>query len=205
VQRVDYPPLFQELVRQLRRMPGVGPRSAERIALWTIQSRDARPQEIAQALLQGASGIHNCAHCGFFTEQEICVICADPGRDRSLLCVVEQPTDILPLERAAAYRGLYHALGGKLSPLDNINAEDLRIDSLLHRVETENPREVILATGADVEGEATANYISDLLRAAPVQLTRLAQGLPAGLALESADDLTIARALSGRVVVGRTE
>ncbi len=185
-------------------MPGIGPRSAERIALWMVQARDARSPEIAQAIARCATGIRNCVKCGFFSEQELCVICSDTARDSGMLCVVEQPTDILPLERTATYRGLYHSLGGKLSPLDHIGAGDLRIDELIRRVAQEQPREVILATGADVEGEATANYLADLLSERELRLTRIAQGLPAGLGLESVDELTIARAFNGRVTITGT-
>lgn len=200
--RVEYPAAIRELIAQLKRMPGIGTRSAERIALWLLQSRDARPGQIADALRDAASTIRPCARCGFFTTTEECSICLDESRDLHLLCVVEQPTDILPLERTGAYRGRYHALGGRISPLDHIGPEDLRIESLLRRVKEEAPGELILALGADVEGEATANYLAELLRDSPVRLTRIAQGLPAGGGLESADELTLSRALSGRRQMG---
>jgi len=200
MRRTEYPSLIQELVRQLRRMPGIGPRSAERIALWMIQSDDARGGEIADAIKRSTTGIRNCSRCGFFSEQELCAICSDPGRDSSLLCVVEQPTDVLPLERTGAFSGLYHALGGKLSPLDHVGPENLRIESLLQRVRSERPEEVILALSADVEGEATASYLGELLSGEGIKITRIAQGLPAGVGLENADDLTLTRAFSGRVV-----
>jgi recombination protein RecR len=191
--RTEYPSLLQELIRQLRRMPGIGPRSAERIALWMVQSRDARPDEIADAILRSMKGITSCPECG-----------SDPTRDRGTLCIVEQPTDVLPLERTGAFRGLYFALGGKLSPLDHIGPEDLRIDALIQRVRRDLPREIVLALGADVEGEATTNYLAEHLVEVGIKLTRIAQGLPAGLGLDSADDLTIARALTGRTTVTGT-
>ena len=200
MRRTEYPSLIQELVRQLRRMPGIGPRSAERIALWMIQSDDASGREIADAITRSTTGIRNCSRCGFFSEQELCAICSDPGRDSLLLCVVEQPTDVLPLERTGAFSGLYHALGGKLSPLDHVGPENLRIESLLQRVRSERPQEVILALSADVEGEATASYLGELLSGEAIKITRIAQGLPAGVGLENADDLTLTRAFSGRVV-----
>lgn len=200
MRRTEYPSLIQELVRQLRRMPGIGPRSAERIALWMIQSDDASGREIADAITRSTTGIRNCSRCGFFSEQELCAICLDPGRDSLLLCVVEQPTDVLPLERTGAFSGLYHALGGKLSPLDHVGPENLRIESLLQRVRSERPQEVILALSADVEGEATASYLGELLSGEAIKITRIAQGLPAGVGLENADDLTLTRAFSGRVV-----
>jgi recombination protein RecR len=198
LKRVEYPGPIIELIAQLRRMPGIGPRSAERIALWMNQLRDARPIEIAQAIKSAANGIQPCERCAFFATGPVCQICADPSRNPELLCVVEQPTDILPLERTGVYRGRYHALGGRLAPLDHVGPEQLRIEQLLSRIDTELPREVILALGADVEGEATANYLSGLLRQKPVIVTRIAQGLPAGGGLESADELTLSRALSGR-------
>jgi recombination protein RecR len=203
MQRVDFPPLIQELIRQLRRMPGIGPRSAERIALWIVQRKDARADEIAEAISNTVAGIRSCVRCGFFAEAEQCVICSDPEREVRRLCVVEQPTDILSLERSGAFRGLYHSLGGRLSPLDHIGPEDLRIDSLLRRVREERPDELIFALSLDVEGEATLSYLADLLKPEGVNLTRIAQGLPAGAGLESADELTLAKAFSGRTAFER--
>jgi recombination protein RecR len=198
VQRVEYPSLIQELIRQLRRMPGIGPRSAERIALWIIQKPDARPNEIAGSIVGAASGVRGCIQCGFFSEKDLCTICSDPSRDQSLLCVVEQATNILSLERTGAFRGLYHSLGGRLSPLDHVGPEDLKIDALVRRIQETKPQEIVLALSADVEGESTANYLADLLENEGTKITRIAQGLPAGIGLESADELTLARAFSGR-------
>lgn len=199
MKRVEYPVAIRDLVAQLRRMPGIGPRSAERIALWMVGTKDAKAEEIAAAIHNVAESIHPCRLCGFFTGADLCEICADETRAGDVLCVVEQPTDILPLERTGAFRGRYHALGGRISPLDHIGPEDLRIDALVSRVKSESPAEVILALGADVEGEATANYLAGLLREMPVRVTRIAQGLPAGGGLEHADELTLSRALTGRV------
>jgi recombination protein RecR len=198
LKRIDYPAAIKELIAQLRRMPGIGPRSAERIALWLTQSRDARPGEIASAINEVTSSVRPCARCGFFATDKLCVICADDTRAVESLCVVELATDILPLERTGVFRGRYHALGGRISPLDHIGPEQLRIDALLARINSESPREVILALGADVEGEATASYIAELLREFPVTVTRIAQGISAGGSLESADELTLRRALVGR-------
>lgn len=202
LKRVEYPAPISELVAQLRRMPGIGPRSAERIALWMNQSRDARSLDIAHAIHAAAEGIRPCERCAFFSTGPLCEICADSSRDPGLLCVVEQPTDILPLERTGVFRGRYHALGGRIAPLDHIGPEQLRIEQLLARIDSEKPHEIILALGADVEGEATANYLAGILRGRPVTVTRIAQGLPAGGGLESADELTLTRALSGRRGVG---
>lgn len=199
MKRVEYPAAIRDLIGQLKRMPGIGPRSAERIALWLVQSRDARPKEIAESLRAMAETVRACVKCGFFTTDSLCEICADESRAAGPICVVELATDILPLERTGVFRGRYHALGGRIAPLDHIGPGDLRIDSLLDRVKTEAPGEVILALGGDVEGEATANYLAELLREFPaVSVTRIAQGLPAGGGLESADELTLSRALSGR-------
>jgi recombination protein RecR len=163
-----------------------------------VQSPDAHPESLGRAIEKVKSGVQPCIQCGFFSEADLCPLCLDPARDPLILCVVEQPTDILPLERSGAFNGLYHALGGKISPLDHIGPEALRIPALLHRLKESTPLEVILALGADVEGEATAHYLADLLAAYPVKITRLAQGLPAGSGLEYADELTLSRALTGR-------
>jgi recombination protein RecR len=198
VKRTEYPSAIRDLIAQLRQMPGVGPRSAERIALWIVQTRDHQPEGIATAISKTRSAIRPCVQCGFFSSAELCEICADESRSKELLCVVEQPTDILPLEKTSAFRGLYHSLGGRISPLDRVAPEDLRIASLIERVEREKPNEIIFALAADVEGEATTNYLVELLKSYPVTLTRIAHGLPAGGGLESADELTLYRALSGR-------
>ena len=201
MKRIEYPPAIKALIAELKRMPGIGPRSAERIALWMIQSRDARAGEIARAITEVTQSVRPCPQCGFFTTEPLCEICADPARDPAAICVVEQPTEILPLERTGAFRGRYHALGGRISPLDHVGPEDLRIDALLARIKAEQPSEIILALGSDVEGEATANYLAGLLRELPVAVTRLAQGLPAGGGLEHADELTLSRAMAGRTAV----
>jgi recombination protein RecR len=201
VKRIAYPEAIQSLIGELKRLPGIGPRSAERIALWMLQSRDARPLEISRVIREVHESVRACPRCGFFTTEALCEICADPGREGAQICVIEQATDILPLERTGVFRGRYHALGGRISPLDHVGPEDLRIDALLERIKTETPSEIILALGSDVEGEATANYLAALLRELPVAITRLAQGLPAGGGLEHADELTLSRALAGRTAV----
>ncbi|HEY1581976.1 MAG TPA: recombination mediator RecR [Chthoniobacterales bacterium] len=198
MKRIEYPVVLRDLIVQLRQMPGVGPRSAERIALWMVQARQQQPEGIASGITATRAAVHPCLLCGFFATNELCEICLDESRAREILCVVEQPTDILPLERTSAFRGRYHSLGGRISPLDRVGPEDLRIDALIQRVETESPNEIIFALAADVEGEATTNYLVELLKKFPVTLTRIAHGLPAGGGLESADELTLYRALSGR-------
>jgi len=194
--RIEYPEAVGRLVDELRRLPGVGPRSAERIAIWLLQSAKADPVALARALEVAKEEVIACSNCGFFATAERCAICSDPSRE-PVICVVEQATDVLPLERSGAFKGRYHCLGGKLSPLDNVTPDDLRIGSLLRRIEEEKVPEVILAPGSDVEGEATANYLAGLLRGR-CHVTRIAQGLPAGGGLEHADALTLARALEGR-------
>jgi recombination protein RecR len=196
--RADYPAPVVSLIDELRRLPGVGPRSAERIALWILQNPKAEPEALAEALVTASRDITACGTCGFFATAEGCPVCADRARDRTKLCVVEQATDVLPIERSGAFRGMYHCLGGKLSPLDNVTPEDLRIGPMLRRVDELRGMEVILAVGADVEGEATANYLADLLHDRDCEVTRLAQGLPAGGDLEHADALTLSRAFEGR-------
>jgi recombination protein RecR len=198
LRKTEYPAALRDLISQLRQMPGVGPRSAERIALWMIQARDDKPEQIARAIAETRRAIHPCKLCGYFTSDEICDICADTSRSAELLCVVEQPTDILPLEKTGAFRGRYHSLGGRISPLDHVGPEDLRIRELLDRIEREKFSEIIFALAADVEGEATTNYLVDLLKPKSLTLTRIARGISAGGGLESADELTLAAALSGR-------
>jgi recombination protein RecR len=198
LRRTEYPAAIRDLIAQLRQMPGVGPRSAERIALWIVQARGEQPEQISRAIAATRETVRPCARCGFFTTEEICEICADSSRIADLLCVVEQATDILPLEKTSAFRGRYHSLGGRISPLDHVGPEDLRIKELLERVEKENFSEIIFALAADVEGEATTNYLVEMLKGKPLNLTRIAHGLPAGGGLESADELTLYQALSGR-------
>jgi recombination protein RecR len=198
LRKTEYPDALRDLIAQLRQMPGIGPRSAERIALWIVQARGDQPEQIARAVAATRQAIHPCKLCGYFTTVEICEICQDSSRAADQLCVVEQPTDILPLEKTSAFRGRYHSLGGKISPLDHVGPEDLRIKELLDRIEKEKFSEIIFALAADVEGEATTNYLVDLLKGKPMTLTRIARGLPAGGGLESADELTLSAALSGR-------
>lgn len=203
--RVDYPSEIKELIAQLKRLPGVGPKSAERIAIWMLGARGSAAGDLAEAIHKAESSVTACGQCGFFAGAGVeCLICSDPDREAGVVCVVEQPTDVLPLERTGAFRGQYHCLGGRISPLDNVGPEDLQIDALIRRLATGGFSEVILAVGSDVEGEATANYLAEMLkrRAEGLSVTRLAQGLPAGGGLEHADELTLFRALDGRRTMG---
>lgn len=204
MRKAEYPEEIRALIVQLKRLPGVGPRSAERMAVSLSSGRTGLAADLARALDTATRQILACPICGFFQSAgRPCVLCDAPDRDRSIMCVVEQPTDIVPLERTGAYHGLYHVLGGRLSPLDNIHPENLRLAELSRRLVDGTIREIILAVGSDVEGEATAHYLVDFLAPIgtperPLSVTRLAQGLPAGGGLEHADDLTLHRALSGR-------
>ena len=195
---VDYPEPFRELARELRRLPGIGPRTAERIALWLASSKDARPLDLAGSLHKAAENLRSCRTCGFFSTNDLCEICRAEDRTGREICVVEQATDILPLERTGSFEGRYHVLGGRLAPLDHIGPEQLRIGELLERAKTEAPSEIILALSADVEGEATTNYLAEILSPLGIAVTRIAHGLPAGGGLEHADPLTLQRALAGR-------
>lgn len=168
------------------------------MALWLLQSSKAQPNALAESIQNAATLVTSCGECGFFATVEGCPVCSDPARDKAKICVVEQATDVLPIERSGAFKGFYHCLGGKLSPLDNVGPEDLRIAALLRRLEGLQDIEVILALSADVEGEATASYLEELLAERKSSLTRLAQGLPAGGDLEHADALTVSRAFEGR-------
>jgi recombination protein RecR len=194
----DYPQALRELIAQLRRMPGIGPRSAERIALWVMGQPATNGLPVARAIEAAADGIAPCPLCGFFAEGGRCAFCDDPARSPASLCVVEWATDILPIERTGVFKGQYHALGGRIAPLDHVGPEDLRIAELLRRIESGAVAEVILALGTDVEGEATSRYLAPILSAAGARVTRIAQGLPVGGGLESADALTLSRAMECR-------
>ncbi|MGY8643832.1 MAG: recombination mediator RecR [Verrucomicrobiales bacterium] len=200
--QVDYPEPVKVLIAQLKRLPGVGPKSAERIAVWLMQRGREMTGPFSEALEKAGELVLECGTCGFFaTEEKGCAICDGLGREDSVMCVVEQPTDILPLERSGAFRGQYHALRGKISPLDNVGPEDLRIGELVARLKRGSYSELILALSADVEGEATSNYLVEVLGQVgkELKITRLAQGISVGGGLESVDELTLFRALEGRV------
>jgi recombination protein RecR len=190
-------PAVENLVAQLTRLPGVGTRTAHRLAFHLLRVPKDEAQALAAAIGDVKDRVRFCAECGNLTEEERCEICRDERRDRSLVCVVEQPADLVSLERTHEYRGLYHVLGGSLSPIDGVEPEHLRIDELMGRVERNGIQEVVLATNPNMTGEATAAYLADRLRGR-VRVTRLASGLPVGGDLEYADEVTLGRALSGR-------
>jgi recombination protein RecR len=186
------------LIEALGKWPGVGPRSAERLALHVVQSEPGAVRHLAEALLAARERVRACPACGALTEQIPCAICADPRREAGLLCVVEKPVDVIAVEKAGAFRGRYHVLGGRISPLNGVEPEDLRIAELERRLAPEEIREVILALPMDVEGDATSFYLARRLDERGLRITRIAHGLPAGASLDYADDLTLSRALEGR-------
>ena len=192
-----FSPAVENLVAQLTRLPGVGTRTAQRLAFHLLQRPKAEALALASAIEDVKERVRFCRDCGNLTEEELCEICRDARRDQTVICVVEQPVDLISLERTHEYRGLYHVLGGALSPLDGVEPEHLRIDELLHRVERNGVQEVVLATNPNMTGEATAAFLADRLRGR-VRVTRLASGLPVGGDLEYADEVTLGRALSGR-------
>lgn len=192
--------VIDDLAGELARLPGIGPKTALRLVYHLMKGSAEDSRRLARALREVADRVRPCARCGNFSEAELCDVCSDPRRDRSVICVVEEAYQVGAVERTGEYRGLFHVLGGRLSPLDGIGPEELNLESLLRRIREEGAevREVILATNASVEGEATAVYLEELVRAEGVRVTRLARGIPVGSDLEYVDGTTIAEALAGR-------
>lgn len=186
------------LIGALSKLPGIGPRSAERIALHLVQAEPGAVQQLAQTILRARERVRLCALCGALTENSPCPLCSDPRRDPTLVCIVERPVDIISLEKSGAFRGKYHVLGGKISPLDGVEPEDLSIAALEERLAKEPIREIVMALGTDVEGDATSFYLAKRLAREGLKITRIAHGLPAGSGLEFADEITLSRALEGR-------
>ncbi len=189
---------LQRLISALHRLPGIGPKSAQRLAFHILKSSRAEANELAQAILAAKEKMKSCFVCGNITDSDPCLICDDSTRDGSTICVVEQPQDIFVFEKMGEYKGTYHVLMGALSPLDGVGPDDLKIKELVTRIEQGNIREVIIATNPNVEGEATAAYLSKLIKPLGVKVTQLAQGMPMGSDLEYADEVTLAKALEGR-------
>ncbi len=192
-----FSPAVENLVAQLTRLPGIGTRTAHRLAFHILRTPKDEAGALASAIQEVKDRVRFCKECGNFTEEELCAICQDARRDSSVVCVVEQPADLISLERTHEFRGLYHVLGGALSPIDGVEPEHLRIDELMRRVERNGVEEVVLATNPNMTGEATAAFLADRLRGR-VRVTRLASGLPVGGDLEYADEVTLGRALAGR-------
>jgi recombination protein RecR len=192
------PDSITTLIAALGKLPGVGPRSAERIALHLVQTESGMVKQLAHAIVTARERIQFCTTCGALTEKSPCRICDDARRDGSLICVVERAVDILSIEKSGTYRGKFHVLGGKISPLDGVEPEDLRIAELEKRLTAEPIKEVVIALGTDVEGDATSNYLAKRWARPGLKISRIAYGLPAGSGLEYADELTLSRALEGR-------
>lgn len=186
------------LISELSRLPGIGPKTAQRLALHCVRMPREQAQNLAEALLDVKDRIIYCSTCGNITDTDPCRICADPGRDPSILCLVEEPKDLVAMEKTREFRGRYHVLGGAISPMEGIGPDDLRLKELLPRLAGGEVKEVVLATGPDVEGEATALYAARLIKPLGVRVTRIAHGLPVGGDLDYVDEVTLARALEGR-------
>ncbi|MSP11538.1 MAG: recombination protein RecR [Chloroflexi bacterium] len=186
------------LIDEFSRLPGIGPKTASRLTFYLLRTQEEQAESLAQALLALHSQVITCQVCYNLAEQSPCHICASESRDRSILCLVEEPLDVLALERTREFRGLYHVLHGAISPMDGIGPEDLKIQELLQRLRSSEVKEIILATNPNLEGEATAMYIQRLISPLGVRVTRLARGLPMGGDLEYADEITLSRALEGR-------
>ena len=193
-----FPAALQELTDQFARLPGIGGKTAQRLAFYVLSLPEAEAQAFADAIVAAKREVHTCPCCQNLTDLEICPICSDETRDGSVICVVAEPKDVIAMERSREFRGRYHVLHGVISPLNHVTQEDIKIRELLKRVATGEVREVIMATNPDTEGAATAMYISRLLRPMEVKVTRLAYGVPVGSQLEYADEVTLSRALEGR-------
>ena len=192
------PHTLNALIEELCRLPGIGEKTAQRLAFFILRTPPVRAKRLAQAIVEVKEKIVFCSQCSSITEVDPCALCTDPSRDRSLICVVEDPSDVFHIERTGIYKGLYHVLMGALSPLDGIGPEQLKIDALLRRVEQGGVREIICAMNPNMEGEATVLYLVKLMKPRGIHLTRLAHGLPVGGNLEYADEITLSRSLEGR-------
>lgn len=193
-----FPVALERLTEQFARLPGIGGKTAQRLAFYILSLPVQQAEEFAQSILEAKAKVHLCPVCQNLTDREVCPICEDDGRQRDVICVVAEPKDVIAMERAREYNGLYHVLHGVISPLNHMGPDDIRIRELLARIGRGEVREVIMATNPDTEGEATAMYISRLLRPMEVRVTRLAYGIPVGSQLEFADEVTLLRALQGR-------
>jgi len=195
---VRYAAPITRLLDELERLPGVGPKSAQRIMYWLLTSEPADAQRLADAIVEVKHTIHFCSRCYNFAEADLCEVCSDPERDTTTLCVVEEPRDLAAIERTCEYRGVYHVLHGAISPIDGIGPEQLRVRELIERLGSEEVREVVVATNPNVEGETTALYLARLIKPLGITVTRIASGLPVGGDLEYADEVTLGRALEAR-------
>jgi recombination protein RecR len=186
------------LIDEFSKMPGIGPKTAQRLAFYILKNSSESVASLAKAILEAKEKVKHCSICGNVTDQEICEICQNMNRDKSIICVVERARDLIAIENTGEYKGLYHVLEGVISPLDGVEPENLKIDSLLKRLKTEKIKEIILATNPNIEGEVTASYISKLIEPLKIKVTRIAYGVPIGGSLEFADEVTLTQALMGR-------
>ncbi len=193
-----YPVSIKNLIRSLARLPGIGQKTAERLAMHILQQPDDAAQQLARSIVELKRKLRLCERCFALSDDALCRICSDPSRESGLVCVVEQPADMASIEKSGAFRGRYHILGGVLSPMDGIGPEDIKIAQLVDRIAGEGIREVILATGTNVEGESTAAYIAGILDSLPVKVTRIASGVPMGGDLKYVDQVTLKRAMESR-------
>lgn len=192
-----YTPSVARLIEELAKLPGIGPRTAQRLAFYLLNQPKERAMALAQAIVNAREKVGYCSICCNLTDEDPCQICSDIKRDRSIICVVEEPKDVIAMEKTREYRGLYHVLHGAISPMDGVGPDDLKIKELLHRI-NEEVKEVVLATNPNVNGEATALYLAKILKPLGVKVTRLAHGIPVGGDIEFADEATLARAFLGR-------
>jgi recombination protein RecR len=193
-----YAPSIERLLEELERLPGIGPKSAQRIAYYVLRTDAESAQRLADAIVEVKRTVHFCPRCFNFAEEELCAICADPERDVSIICVVEEPRDVVAIERTGEHHGVYHVLHGAISPIDGIGPEQLRVRELIDRLGDDGVAEVLIATNPNVEGETTALYLARLIKPLGIKVTRIASGLPVGGDLEFADEVTLGRALQAR-------
>lgn len=193
-----YPASIQNLIKNIARLPGIGEKTAERLALHILRAPRREAEELAQSLLDIKDKVKFCSKCFALSDNELCNLCSDPARDPSVLCVVEQPADMVAIEKSGAFRGMYHVLSGALSPMNGIGPENIRIRELMSRIQTDQIKEIVLATGTNVEGEATASYIAQLLEKHPIKVSRIASGVPMGGDLKYVDQVTLKRAMETR-------
>ncbi len=193
-----YPEPISKLIDSFTKLPGIGPKTAVRLAFFVLNMKDDDVLNFANALVNAKRELTHCSICGHITDKDVCAVCSDPHRDSSIICVVEDPKDVIAMEKMKEFNGKYHVLHGAISPMDGIGPEDINVPDLLNRLKDDEVKEIILATNANIEGEATAMYISRLVKPSGIRTTRIAHGLPVGGDLEYADEVTLSRALEGR-------
>jgi recombination protein RecR len=194
-------PALEKLVHELSKLPGIGPKTAQRLAYYVLKNKDTYPEKLKEGLERVQAEVHECPHCFNFTDSDLCTYCEDPGRRDDLICVVEEPSDISRIESSGVYQGRYHVLHGALSPLEGVGPEQLKLKELMHRLDTENIKEVILALDSDLEGDTTVLYISRLVHGKGIRISRIAQGVPIGSDIDYIDERTMGRAMQNRIEI----